>query len=145
MKKVLVLLLVLAAAVGLLGFHHVSADSIKPAPVQYFKLGDELPVLPYYDPQGLANHGFRVDCDDSTIFEYLFFNYMGYVKVYIMYGNLNMTGENYYDSNHYWVIVQDQDSKKWPYDYGFYCPDPQHFEGHVINYPTLLYWAHDDY
>ena len=104
---------------------------VKPEP---WKLGKDISPLP------VRNSEF--DCDDATLFMYLWFTYSGY-DTKIMYGNLKKTHEPWELCNHYWVIVN-SDNVLYPYDSGYYMPDEQHFEGFVIPYSKLLFWAKVD-
>ena len=101
-----------------------------------FELGDRMPV----PAVGLISE--RLDCDDATLYMYYWFKASGY-KVDIIKGNLQRTNETWSDDNHVWLLVY-SDNLTYPYDLGYYQPDDQHFEGHIISYKRLLYWVMDD-
>ena len=94
--------------------------------------GDTIEPMPIYSMKP------KLDCDDSAIYMYLWLTSVGY-QAKIIWGNLEKTGE--WEGNHYWVIAVSDNGTEYPYDFGYYLPDEQHFEGRVVSYKSLLYWA----
>jgi len=101
-------------------------------PVWTWRLGDD--IIPYPFP---ARDRPSLDCDDGSVYSYLFMRFMFY-EVEFACGNLEKTGESFSQSNHYWTVVTDNTGKRYPYDWGFYIPDEQHFEYYPKSYRYIL-------
>ena len=99
-----------------------------------FSLGDDMLTRP-------ASQGF--DCDDSALYMYLYFTALGY-DVRIVKGNLDKTGESYWETNHVWVWVGENGKGEIAYDWGRPYYDEQHSWGYVISYKELLSFAKQD-
>jgi ABC-type hemin transport system ATPase subunit len=82
------------------------------------------------------------DCDDSTLYMYRHFQRLGIEATPIL-GNLNLTGEEYLDCNHIWLMVK-SGGKNIAYDWGEPQFDKQYHEGYVVNLDYLLYAVADD-
>lgn len=93
-----------------------------------FELGKDMPVKP------TETRWF--DCDDSALYMFYYFTNMGY-EVDIVKGNLELTGEWRLGCDHIWVIVHSKGAV-YPYDWGEYCPDPQHHEYYKIGFTELI-------
>ena len=101
-------------------------------PVWDWQLGDDIIPCPFP-----ARDRPALDCDDVSIYSYLFMRFMNY-DVEFAYGNLEKTGESNSQSNHYWVVATDNTGKRYPYDWGYYCQDEQHFEYRIKSYRYVL-------
>ncbi len=75
------------------------------------------------------------DCDDCTLLMLEHFQEIGVDSTPII-GNLKMTGEDYIESNHVWLLVKSGDMEI-AYDWGTPRFDRQHYEGYVITLDQL--------
>ncbi len=100
-----------------------------------FKLGKDMLILPKQSP--------KFDCDDSTLYMYLYFTNLGY-DVRIIAGNLDLDNETFYQCNHIWVWVDGGITGELPYDWGYFADDKEHSYGYVISYRELLNRAMSD-
>lgn len=100
-----------------------------------FELGEDMLLLPRSSPE--------FDCDDSALYMYEYFTSLGYETRIVM-GNLDMTDESFYQSNHVWVWVSTPDGGEISYDWGRVSTDEQHRQGYVITYKELLLAAAKD-
>jgi hypothetical protein len=82
------------------------------------------------------------DCDDETLDMYHHFQDIG-IECTPIVGNLEMTGEEYMQSNHVWLLVG-SGPNKIAYDWGIPRFDRQHYEGYKINLDYLLYVVQQD-
>ena len=82
------------------------------------------------------------DCDDETLDMYQHFKNLGIEAIPVV-GNLDMTGENFTQCNHVWLLVKSGD-KQIAYDWGTPRFDKQHYEGFKINLDYLLYAVQQD-
>lgn len=101
-----------------------------------FELGENMLVMPRDTPD--------FDCDDSVLYMYHYFTSMGY-DVRIVFGNLDLTGEAWEQSNHTWVWVDTGIDGEIAYDWGRVYYDEQHDFGYVATYEELLRAALLDY
>lgn len=92
---------------------------------------------PVAEPSG------KYDCDDSTLAMYDHFKSLG-IEVRAIIGNLEVSGEEYMESNHVWLLVTSGD-KEIAYDWGVPRFDKQHYEGYEITYEKLMIAVADDY
>lgn len=76
------------------------------------------------------------DCDDATLAMYRHFHRLGIESTPIV-GNLDLTGEEFAQSNHVWLLVKSGD-KEIAYDWGIPRFDRQHYEGYSISLDYLL-------
>jgi hypothetical protein len=76
------------------------------------------------------------DCDDGTLLMFEHFQSLGIESTPII-GNLKMTGEEYMESNHVWLLVKSGD-REIAYDWGTPRFDRQHYEGYTITLDSLL-------
>lgn len=83
------------------------------------------------------------DCDDGTLYMYHHFTELG-VKATPVLGNLEMTGESYYDCDHVWLMVE-TGGYRIAYDWGLPCFDRQHYEGYSVDLDYLLYAVNTDF
>jgi len=90
-----------------------------------FGLGEDMLTLP--------KQSLKYDCDDSALYMYLYFTNLGYDDVQILTGNLDLDKETFWQCNHVWVQVHG-----FPYDWGYYSFDNQHYYGYEISYRELL-------
>jgi len=100
-----------------------------------FELGEDMLLLPRSSPE--------FDCDDSALYMYEYFTSLGY-ETRIVVGNLDMTDESFYQSNHVWVWVSTPAGGEISYDWGRVFTDEQHGWGYVITYEKLLLAAAKD-
>lgn len=82
------------------------------------------------------------DCDDGTLKMYRHFAALGIDSTPIV-GNLDMSGEEYLECNHVWLLVQSGD-KRIAYDWGVPRFDRQHYEGYTISLDYLMYAVEED-
>ena len=82
------------------------------------------------------------DCDDGTLLMFQHFQSLGIESTPII-GNLKMTGEDYMESNHVWLLVK-SGGKQIAYDWGTPRFDRQHYEGYTITLDYLLYAIEQD-
>jgi hypothetical protein len=82
------------------------------------------------------------DCDDETLDMYRHFEELGIKSVPVV-GNLEMTGENYTQCNHVWLLVT-LGNRQIAYDWGTPRFDKQHYEGYKIDLDYLLYVVQQD-
>lgn len=94
-----------------------------------FELGEDMLTLPKQSP--------KFDCDDSALYMYLYFTNLGY-NVDILSGNLDLDNETFWQCNHIWVVVDSGIKGYFPYDWGHFNDDEQHYYGYIINYEDLL-------
>jgi hypothetical protein len=73
---------------------------------------------------------------------YNHFKNMGIEAIPVV-GNLEMTGENFTQCNHVWLLVKSGD-KQIAYDWGTPRFDKQHYEGFKIDFDYLLYAVQQD-
>jgi hypothetical protein len=83
------------------------------------------------------------DCDDATLDMYRHFQSLGIESTPIV-GNLDLTGEEYEQCNHVWLLVKSGD-KEIAYDWGLPRFDRQHYEGYTISLDYLLYAVAQDF
>lgn len=83
------------------------------------------------------------DCDDGTLYMYRHFQSLG-VKATPVLGNLDMSGEGYYDCDHVWLMVNSGDYRI-AYDWGLPQFDKQHYEGYTVDLDYLLYAVNADF
>jgi hypothetical protein len=89
-------------------------------------------------PQPSASY----DCDDATMAMYRHFQSLGVESTPIV-GNLELTGEDFKESNHVWLLVK-YGGKEIAYDWGIPRFDHQHYEGYVIGLDFLIYAVASD-
>jgi hypothetical protein len=82
------------------------------------------------------------DCDDDTLDMYRHFKENGIEAIPIV-GNLDITGEEYEQCNHVWLLVG-SGPNKIAYDWGTPRFDRQHYEGFKISLDYLLYVVQQD-
>jgi hypothetical protein len=82
------------------------------------------------------------DCDDETLDMYKHFSSLG-IETTPVVGNLKLSGENFTQSNHVWLLVKSGE-KQIAYDWGTPRFDKQHYEGYKINLDYLLYAVAQD-
>jgi hypothetical protein len=82
------------------------------------------------------------DCDDDTLDMYRQFQTYG-IKCVPVAGNLEMSGENFTQCDHVWLLVTLLDHQI-AYDWGTPRFDKQHYEGYKINSDYLLYVVQQD-
>ena len=82
------------------------------------------------------------DCDDGTLAMYRHFQNFG-IESTPMIGNLEMTGEEFMESNHVWLMVKSGD-KNIAYDWGIPRFDKQHYEGYPISLESLMHAVEED-
>jgi len=76
------------------------------------------------------------DCDDSALYMYYYFRNMGY-QVKIIRGNLDLVGESFFQCNHVWLWVK-SGGYDYPYDWGHYYTDDQHYWGYEVSFAYLV-------
>ena len=94
-----------------------------------FELGEDMLTFP--------KRSRKFDCDDSSLYMYLYFTNLGY-DVQIIAGNLDLEDETYRQTNHIWVIVDGGIEGDLAYDWGHFCFDEQHYYGYILSYRDLL-------
>jgi hypothetical protein len=82
------------------------------------------------------------DCDDDTLAMYRHFENLGIASTPVV-GNLELTGEEYLQCNHVWLLVG-SGPNKIAYDWGTPRFDRQHYEGFKIDLDYLLYVVQQD-
>ncbi len=82
------------------------------------------------------------DCDDGTLDMYRHFDSLGIESTPIV-GNLDMSGEEYMECNHVWLLVKSGDNDI-AYDWGIPRFDRQHYEGYTISLDYLLFAVEED-
>ena len=82
------------------------------------------------------------DCDDGALLMYKHFESLGIESTPII-GNLKMSGEDYMESNHVWLLVKSGD-REIAYDWGTPRFDRQHYEGYPITLNYLMYAVAQD-
>jgi hypothetical protein len=82
------------------------------------------------------------DCDDDTLAMYRHFENLG-IECTPLVGNLDVTGEDYAQCNHVWLLVG-SGQNKIAYDWGTPRLDRQHYEGYKISLDYLLYVVQQD-
>ena len=82
------------------------------------------------------------DCDDDTLDMLQQFQSHG-IKAVPVVGNLDMTGENFTQCNHVWLVVT-LFNHQIAYDWGTPRFDRQHYEGYKISFDYLLYVVEQD-
>ena len=82
------------------------------------------------------------DYDDSTLLMYRHFQRSG-IEATPMLGNLDLTGEEYLECNHVWLLVKFGE-KNVAYDWGMPKFDKQYYEGYAVDLDYLLYAVADD-
>ena len=94
-----------------------------------FELGEDMLTLP--EPSR------KFDCDDSSLYMYLYFTNLGY-DVRIVAGNLDLDNETFYQCDHVWIWVDDGIRGDLSYDWGRLDNDEQHSYGYIVSYRDLL-------
>ena len=102
-----------------------------------WELGDEIVPFPFID-------GKRLDCDDATLYSYLWLDGLPDLKVQPMYGVLNWLENGVWVRRaHTWLEVSDNETTMI-YDYGTALPE-DFYKGRRISYYQLLIYATNDF
>jgi len=102
-------------------------------------------TLPRFSPiifPAMAAPSLTYDCDDGTLSMYRHFQRLGIEATPIV-GNLELTGEEYKESNHVWLLVASGDNSI-AYDWGQPRFDKQHYEGYTVSLEYLMYAVAED-
>lgn len=90
----------------------------------------------------MPNPSSSFDCDDATLVMYQHLERLGISTTPIL-GNLKMTGEEYLETDHVWLLVQ---FGRWnvAFDWGVPRITRQHYEGYSLTYDQLVYFVNQD-